>query len=168
MTSGQVRDVAVSKLRRIIYSRKVWTKTKLKLLNCFVLPVITYGCGTWNLDSTECGALDTFWNKQLRACLGITKCDHIPNKEIYRRLNTLQLSVILKRRKAGYTAHVARADKSSWAYKSLTLSLRNSRYKGKTNTWHKSAAKLMAVTGINGRNITDRKFCIDNINNCIK
>ena len=163
----KVATIAVSKLRRIIYSKKVWKKTKLKLLNCFVLPIITYGCVTWNLDPTECGAPDTFWNKQLRACLGVTKCDHTPNKEIYRRLNTIKLSVILKRRKAGYTAHVARADKLSWAFKSLTLSLHKSRYKDKPNTWHKSTAKIMAVTGINGRNVTDRKFCTDNINSCI-
>ena len=153
----RLSNIAVSKLRKILYSKKVWKKTKLKLLNCFVLPIISYGCVTWNLDTKECGMLDPFWNKQLRACLGVTKCDHIPNKEIYSRLGTLQLSVILKRRKASYTAHLARANKQSWAYKSLTLSLHNSRYKGKANTWHKTAAKLMELTGINGSICKDKK-----------
>mmetsp|Transcript_17274 Transcript_17274/g.42920 ORF Transcript_17274/g.42920 Transcript_17274/m.42920 type:complete len:160 (+) Transcript_17274:1453-1932(+) len=56
------------------------TNLKVKILKAFVLPVAIWGCETWSLVGSERASLDTWRNKKLRHCLGVTKLDHIRTK----------------------------------------------------------------------------------------
>ena len=87
-------------------------------------------------------------------------------KVICRRLKTERISTIVKRRKTSYAAHLVRADQNSWAYKSLTLSVRGSKFKGRGLNWHKSTTLLMQAAKLNCSDCRDRDRCKELIEEC--
>ncbi len=47
-------------------------ETKLKVLNCVIVPIIMYGCESWNVTKAAEGRLDVIEMRWLRSMLRIT------------------------------------------------------------------------------------------------
>eukprot|EP00392_Amoebophrya_sp_AT5.2_P019064 g19775.t1 len=90
------------------------TNLKVKILKAFVLPVAIWGCEAWSLVGSERASLDTWWNKKLRHCLGVTKLDHVRTEEIHQRTGQNSLSRLVEERRLRYYGHVVRMKKRRW------------------------------------------------------
>ena len=57
-------------LDSILKSRDTTLPTKVHLVKAMVLPVVTYGCESWNINKAECQRIDVFelwcWRRLLR------------------------------------------------------------------------------------------------------
>ena len=51
---------AMTNLDSILKSRDITLPTKVHLVKAMVLPVVTYGCGSWTIKKAECRRTDAF------------------------------------------------------------------------------------------------------------
>eukprot|EP00644_Phytophthora_capsici_P018805 jgi/Phyca11/512138/fgenesh2_kg.PHYCAscaffold_269_\ len=73
--------------------RKLWTiwlrphyttdRTRIRLYNCYVLPILIYNCGAWALTTSELLGLESFHRRQLRSVLNIRFPRRISNAALY-------------------------------------------------------------------------------------
>ena len=63
--------VAFVRLKKIWSSKNIPRRTKLRLYKTLVVPVLLYGCETWNMNKGDDKAVDVFPNKCLRRILRI-------------------------------------------------------------------------------------------------
>mmetsp|Transcript_24955 Transcript_24955/g.62763 ORF Transcript_24955/g.62763 Transcript_24955/m.62763 type:complete len:1031 (+) Transcript_24955:305-3397(+) len=111
-------------------------KLKIKILKAFVLPVAVWGCESWSLVASERATLDTWWNKKLRHCLGVTKWDHIRTEEILQRTGQIPLPRLVEERRLRYYGHVVRYPQDRWVRKILGISGNGAaRGRGALKTW---------------------------------
>lgn len=104
ITNGKGRGL-VLKLRPLLKSQQLNTKTKLLLYNSLILPVITYGAPVWGYTcKTNLNKIQVVQNKTLRTILGAPW--FIRNEQIHRELNypTIRDRVTLQAKKLFETA----------------------------------------------------------------
>ena len=110
-------------LEKILSSRLLSKKLKLKTYKTIILPVVLYGCETWSLTLREEHRLRVFENKILRKIFGAKK-DEIT--EEWRKLHNAELHALysspnkirsIKSRRLRWAGHVARMEQSRNAYR---------------------------------------------------
>ena len=91
--------IAVMKLRRLLFGRKVMTNldrilksrgislpTKVHLVKAMVFPVVMYGCESWTIKKTKCRRIDAFelwcWRRLLRVLSTARRSNQSILKEI--------------------------------------------------------------------------------------
>ena len=74
---------------------KVWLgpsktseSTRLRLYNCYVLPILLYNCGTWALTYSMPRSIESFHRRQLRKVIGVHYPNTISNDQVYVRTKT--------------------------------------------------------------------------------
>ena len=107
-------------LGNICNSNKVSTKLKRKALRAFIFPVLAWGSATWILNKKQADALDTFWNKKRRHCVGVTKHDHGRTEDICAELGEEPRAAKINRLRLRYFGHVVRYPESRWVRKLIT------------------------------------------------
>ncbi|RLN88747.1 hypothetical protein BBJ28_00020055 [Nothophytophthora sp. Chile5] len=90
---GDAEDVSRRKSLAAAALHRLWTvwirphriadKTRIRLYNCYVLPILLYNCGTWALTPSELRQLESFHRRQLRSVLNVRYPRRIPNAELY-------------------------------------------------------------------------------------
>ena len=88
--------------------RSISRRTKLRIYNAAVLPVLLYGAETWPLSKSLAQCLLGFESKALRTIEGISWREHITNEEI--RSRTCQPPVVrtLAQRRVRWFGHIQR------------------------------------------------------------
>lgn len=104
---------------------------------------ITWACESWELRIADKNTLNTWWNRQLRRCLGVTKEDHILTDTIYKKLGTMALSEMVRLRKLRYLGHVVRYPHARWVRKSLTFAYDSAQSAGRKLTWVKDINQIL-------------------------
>jgi len=104
---GDEEDVMRRKQLATIMFQSMWSmwkrrdliheRLRLRLYNAFVLPVLTYNCGTWGLTAAVLERLDSFHRKQLRSLLGVHYLDRMKNATLYERCQAEPISKIVQR-----------------------------------------------------------------------
>ncbi|CAD7931346.1 unnamed protein product, partial [Amoebophrya sp. A25] len=102
-------------LSKVFAHRSISRELKLRILRVFVLPVALWGSEAWTLTSKTRAALDTWWRKKLRSCIGATKADHIRTVDLLERTGQEQLSSIVEQRRLRYIGHLVRYPATRWA-----------------------------------------------------
>ncbi|OWY94290.1 hypothetical protein PHMEG_00036020 [Phytophthora megakarya] len=81
------KTLAAAALRRLwalwIRPQYVSDATRVRLYNCYVLPVLLYNCGTWALTPSELSGLESFHRRQLRTVLNVRYPQRIGNATLY-------------------------------------------------------------------------------------
>ena len=72
-----------SKLKNILKNKKLQMKRRLLVLNCYVYPVIMYGCEAWTLTSDLRKRLESCEVWFLRSMLRISWAERAPNNEVF-------------------------------------------------------------------------------------
>ena len=93
---------------------------RLRLYNAFVLPVLTYNCGTWGLKHNEIESLDAFHSRQLQHLIKVFYPITISNTELYRHCQTDPISVIAKNARWRLFGHILRLPVDTPANISMT------------------------------------------------
>lgn len=86
----------------------VTEKTRVRIYNAFVLPVLTYNLGALALCKAMENRMDAFHRRQLRHVLGVFWPEIISNEALYRRTQTCPISLLAKRRRWALFGHILR------------------------------------------------------------
>ena len=102
-------------LGRLLRSRALSRKAKVRIYNALIRPVVTYGCDTWNLTARAYKRFEVFENKVLRIILGprrdpVTGSLRIrSNDEIRQLTGQPHITGVIKSKRLKWAGHVARA-----------------------------------------------------------
>ena len=90
----QLAQTAMSELWKIyMKGKKLKISKKVRVYNSYVKPVLTYNSSAWAVNKNIEAKIDAFHRKQLKRVIGIYCPNRISNKELYKRTNSITLSV---------------------------------------------------------------------------
>ncbi|KAG6623819.1 putative EndonucleaseReverse transcriptase [Phytophthora cinnamomi] len=94
---GDAEDVSRRKQLARAALNRMWTlwlrtsstseRTRVRLYNSYVLPILLYNCGTWALTKGDVLGLESFHRRQLRQVVGVRYPQRISNAALYKRCN---------------------------------------------------------------------------------
>ena len=124
---------ACSNLRVIWRNQGISLNTKLRLLDCLILPIALYGCETWTMNNADINKLRAFGMKCLRAILDINWRDHVTNHEVAVRTSRSEgyTVEIVRHRQHTWLGHVLRMDGNRLPKMSLEAHAHNVRCRGR-------------------------------------
>ena len=93
---------------KIFKSHDIGIRTKLRILNTCVLPILIYGCESWTIKKGMENRLITTENKWLRRILRIGYKEHITNEEIRKRTRQPSIIEVIRKRRMRWAGHVLR------------------------------------------------------------
>ena len=138
---------------------KVSLRRRIRLYNAYVLPVLTYNCGTWGATDTAMAKLAAFHRGQLRKVMGIRWPERISNKELYKQTGCSDIRIHIAQARTRLFGHVLRLHKDAPAQASMdTYFDPGRRQRGRPR--HAIATRLrsdMGMAGIRFHNEKDLK-----------
>ena len=86
-------------LDKAIWRSSISLRTKIRLYNCYILPVVLYGSQVWSITDSAEEKLDAFDNCCLRCILHILYTKHMTNKEVRERTDQPEVSAFIRSRR---------------------------------------------------------------------
>ena len=118
----QLAAAQFSKCTKLWTTKGISLKTRLRLYNALVIPVLMYNAGTWALTKAQSAKLDVFHRRHLRQMLRIRWPRKISNKKLYKECEVEEhLSVKVGRQRWSLFGHVLRLDEEAPARKAMGL-----------------------------------------------
>ena len=118
----QLATVQFAKLSNIWKTKGIALKTRLRLYNALIIPIITYNAGTWGLTSAQSNKIDVYHRKQLREVLRIKWPNKISNDKLYDICNVVEpLSTKIARLRWSLFGHILRLNDEVPAKKAMFL-----------------------------------------------
>ena len=137
-----------SKLENILKNKKMKMKTRLRVLNCYVYPVLMYGCEAWTLTSDLRKRLESCEVWFLRRMLRISWTERISNDEVFAMAGTRRkLLNNIRGRQLSFLGHVIR--KNGLENLALTGRIEGRRSRGRRRIlWMSSLRSGISECGI--------------------
>jgi len=99
-------------MKKVFSDRTLSLKLRLKMIQCYVFPIVLYGMEGWTLTQKLEEKINAFEMWIYRRILKISWRDHVTNKDVLKRMNTERnLLYTVKKRKLMYFGHVMRNEK---------------------------------------------------------
>ena len=99
---------AFNELRKPLWNQDgISFQTKMQIYSSVVLSKVLYGCESWTCTAGEYARLNTFHNKNLRALLGLRRCE-IKNNELYKKTGSCPLEAYVRKYRLRWAGHVRR------------------------------------------------------------
>jgi len=111
-------------MRIWIWKSSIWLKTKLRLYQTYIVPVLMYGCETWATTKYLLSRLDAFDTWALRKILRIPYTRHVSNAEVRRTTGCSPLSHLVTNRRLWLFGHIARSSPREDHHRALAASIR--------------------------------------------
>ena len=136
-TRSNLAKSKFSEMSKILTSKRLKLKTKLKILNCYIFSIFTYGSEAWTLSKVLEDKIEATEMWCLRRMSNVLWRDRITNEEVLRRLGTKrQLLEKIKKRKCRYYGHIKR--KNNILTMAMEGKVKGRRPRGRPrNTWFK-------------------------------
>eukprot|EP00435_Cladocopium_sp_Y103_P064889 s465_g26.t1 len=141
---------AFGKLRHIWRSHEVSLRTKARLLQASVAPVLLFGSECWSLSSALTRRLHICWmsfvRRALRLRFGDLQNQNLSNTDLLQRLGVPSLQTLLAKRAARWLGHIARCSPDRPIHAALFGTLPNCSFPaatavGSTNIHYTGRAK---------------------------
>ena len=107
----------------IMESKKVWTKTKMRIFQAFVNSIFLYNSELWTFTKALAHKIDVFQRSLLRRVVGTRRIEKMSNMDLYNKTETIPWSVITQRRRLNWL----RLSDEAPAKQALTEFLRKSK-----------------------------------------
>ena len=109
------RRIAIARNSMKTLDKPIWRsnislQTKIRLYNCYILPILLYGAEVWTITNSVEKKLDAFDSWCLRRILHIPYTKHITNKEVRERTDQPKVSASIRTRRMQQFGHIARAN----------------------------------------------------------
>ena len=110
------RRIAIAKesferLSKILKCRTMSIDTRLRVLNCYVFPILMYGCESWTITQELEKKLKATEMWMLRRMLRISWTEHVSNEEVLGRANyNRRLLGIIRKRQLSFLGHAMRKE----------------------------------------------------------
>ena len=128
------------RLRRVLFTRQeVSLRTKMRVYQAAIRPVLTYGCETWPMRVEDVRKLEVFDHWCLRRILNIRWNDRVSNEEVrHRCFDISRLSSVLRQHRLRWFGHVLRRPDSDLTRATLSptaIATWRCRLGGQLKTW---------------------------------
>lgn len=139
-----------TKLTNIWNCRKLALKIKVRVFEAMVIPVLMYGSECWTLrkqDEQRILVTEMCW---LRKILGVSRLEHIRNKDIMNKLGIEQTAVDrIKTRRLQWFGHVSRMTSDRLPYLALHAKVEGTRNRGRQRArWRDGVMEDMSMRGL--------------------
>ena len=135
---GKARAV-FKKLGKVWRASQFSSRTKIKMFNSLVKPVLLYGSETWKMNEGDNRLVDTFMFRCMRYILKIFWPYVVSNEEILQRTKSVQLSREIQARRWRWIGHVLRMEHESHSVTALTWQPEGKRSRGRPKTtWRRT------------------------------
>ena len=99
-------------MRDLLCNRNLSLQTRIRIVRCYVFPVLLYGHEGWTLTKTLEKKLEAFEMWVYRRMLKISWTDRVRNTDVLARMKKeVEVLYEIKRRKLDYFGHVMRNEK---------------------------------------------------------
>ena len=99
------------KLEHVLKNRKIGLKLRKRILDCYVIPILTYGCEAWTLNSEMTRRLEARELWMYRRMIRISFSQHMSNQEVLRKVEAdRSLFKNIRKRKLEFLGHILRKD----------------------------------------------------------
>ncbi|XKL64613.1 hypothetical protein PGB90_004699 [Kerria lacca] len=99
-------------LKNILICGDTPLELRIRVMQCYVIPVLLYGVETWSIKAASVKKLEATEMWFLRRLLKIPWIERVSNQEVLRRAGTERsLMKIIERRKTSYLGHILRGEK---------------------------------------------------------
>ena len=88
--------------------KKLKISKKVRVYNSYVKPVLTYNSSAWAVNKNIEAKIDAFHRKQLKRVIDIYYPNRISNKELYKKTNSIPLSVEIAGARWRMLGHILR------------------------------------------------------------
>jgi hypothetical protein len=144
---GKART-AFNMMGSIWKARNISLKTKVRLFNSNVKPILLYGTETWKTTKGLLHKLQVFINTCLRHILNIRWHEKISKKELWQKTNQPPVEEELKRGKWRWIGHTLRKPKHNITRQALQWNPQGKRGRGRPrNTWWRDRIAEMEIEG---------------------
>ncbi|XP_045783253.1 uncharacterized protein LOC123879530 [Maniola jurtina] len=100
------------KMKKVLCGRQLSLKLRIRLLQCYIWPVVLYGCEAWTLVEDLRKKIDAFEMWTYRRMLHISWTAKVSNAEVLARMQKkTELVKTIKQRKISYLGHILRHDR---------------------------------------------------------
>lgn len=100
------------KLKNFLLARSLPLTLRLRVIKCYIWPILLYGVETWSLNVGTMNRIEAFEMWVLRRLLRIPWTAHTTNEEVLRTAGCeRELLNIVKERKISYLGHILRGSK---------------------------------------------------------
>ena len=107
---GMAKD-AFRRMEKILLNRTISITTRLRVLSCYVIPVLTYGSEGWTISAAMERRIDAAEMWFLRRMLKVTWYSHTTNEDVLRRAGCEKsLLVTIRKRQLEFFGHVMRKE----------------------------------------------------------
>ena len=149
-------NTAFGKIEKIMRSKQLNLKTKLKIYNATTIPVLLYGSETWQLYSTDAKKRNAFHRNCLRKILGISLLDKVRNEVIMERTGAKDIVSIIQERRLRWFGHVVRMDSDRFPRKVCFWTPTGKRKRGRPKlTWKSSIERDLANVPMTWKDATE-------------
>lgn len=135
-------------LKEIVKNPEVSLKAKKRVFDSCILPVLTYGCQTWNLTKQNMRKLETCQHSMERSMLNVKLKDRIKLDTLRNETKINDVTYCIRKLKWRWAGHMMRSNKNKWA-KDVTewCPRQNKRKKGRQCLrWEDDIQKVAGVT----------------------
>ena len=111
-TRIEVSRSAFNQMRPILSSRNISIPLRTRLLQCYIWPIVLYGCEAWTIKEDIRKRIEAFEMWTYRRMLSISWTQKVTNAEVLRRVGqNRKLMQTIKTRKVAYLGHVFRHER---------------------------------------------------------
>ena len=144
------------RLKPVWRSRKLTTKTKLRIFNSNIKAVLLYGSETWCLTQTNGKRLQTFVNGCLRYILNIRYPDRIRNVDLWERTGQEPVLNDIGRRRWRWLGHTLRKAPEDRARQALRWNPQGARRRGRpAQSWRRDLEAEIERMDLSWREISE-------------
>ena len=98
-------------LARILTNRRLSIDIRKRVLNCYIIPILTYGSEAWTINNAAASIINAAEMWFLRRMMKISYTERIRNEEVLRRAGTKRiLCTKVRQRQARFFGHVMRRE----------------------------------------------------------
>ena len=138
-----------SSLRTLWKSHTIGIPTKIRLLKSLLWPILSYGCESWTLKSTDEDRIKSFEMKAFRQILRVTWTDKRTNDWVLSKAGTEPfLLQSVNKRKLSYYGHVLWKEGNCTEKEIMQGTTSGQRRRGRSRTrWQDNTTKWTGLTG---------------------
>ncbi|CAH2241180.1 jg3246 [Pararge aegeria aegeria] len=101
-----------TKMKKVLCNRRLKIPLRIRLLHCYIWPILLYGCEAWTIKEDLRKRIEAFEMWTFRRMLAISWTLKVSNEEVLRRVNQRrELLHTIKIRKVAYLGHVLRHER---------------------------------------------------------
>ena len=142
----------------LLKRRSISEKTKLRVYNTIIRPILAYGCETWSLTKEQEKRLEVFENKVLRSIVGPVydqerqEWRRRHNWELRERTKQPHISQFVKGRRIQWAGHVARMEEERMPRRVFLGHVEGRRHPGRPRKdWRRCLEEDIQQEGLNPR-----------------